>query len=184
MPRRMPMNKTTARVIVAYQCNRSCPGCCNTHGNAVRKIEGIQELLKYKEIIITGGEPMLMPTELNEFITRLKGINDYKGKIFLYTALFDALNERHRKVLSRVDGITYTIHSEASDNDIKLLKWLSCLSILGSAGFSSRLIIDNRIYDRYDFSNIDLTNWDVIRKLQWKDHCEPAPNEELVEFLL
>jgi len=37
--------KKTARVIVTYKCNRSCPGCCNGHGNKVKKINDIQELL-------------------------------------------------------------------------------------------------------------------------------------------
>jgi hypothetical protein len=83
-----------------------------------------------------------------------------------------------------MNGITYTIHAEATDADIMILKSLSKLTVLKEPNFSSRLIIDSRVYDHYDFSNIDLTNWDVIRKLQWKDHCEPAPNEELVEFLL
>lgn len=175
--------KQTARVIVTYKCNRSCPGCCNGHGNAVKKIEDIRELLGYEEIILTGGEPMLLKSKLLEFISGLKA-REYNGKIYIYTAFFDAWNEHDRKALSMVDGITYTIHAEANDSDINLLKRLSCLSILGFQNFSSRLIIDSRVYDRYDFSNIDLTNWDVIRKLQWKDYCPPAPNEELIEFLL
>jgi hypothetical protein len=149
----------------------------------VRKIEDVQELLGYEEIILTGGEPMLYLMELNDFVVALRNIG-YKGNIYLYTATVNISSPGVMRLLRDIDGITYTIHAEANDSDIKLLKSLSSLSILGYENFSSRLIIDSRVYDRYDFSNIDLTNWDVIRKLQWKDYCPPAPNEELVEFLL
>jgi len=175
--------KTTARVIVTYNCNRNCPGCCNEHGNAVYKTDVINELLMYKELIITGGEPVLISEKVMDFISRLRELG-YIGKIFLYTAAFDGYNLYHHAVLKQVDGITFTIHAEATDRDIISLKALSKQSILDKSNYSSRLIIDNRVYDHYDFSNIDLKKWDVIRKLQWKDECKPAENEILTEFLL
>lgn len=174
--------KKTARVIVTYKCNRSCPGCCNGHGNSVRKIENIEELLGYEEIILTGGEPMLLGSTLQEFIQKLR-VGMYSGKIYLYTAHWKDSRFNH-EIIKMVNGITFTIHAEAVDADIISLKWLSKQKRLAEPNFSSRLIIDSRVYEKYDFSNIDLTNWDVIRKLQWKDYCPPAPNEELVEFLL
>jgi organic radical activating enzyme len=175
--------KKTARVIATYKCNRSCPGCCNGHGNSVKKIDDIHELIGYEEIILTGGEPMTIEGSLLKFIIDLKD-NGYCGKIYLYTAYWNNRNKIHGSILGLVDGITYTIHAEANDEDIKSLKSISDIEDLSYSNFSSRLIIDNRVYDRYDLSNIDLTNWDVIRKLQWKDECKPAANEELVEFLL
>ena len=42
-----------------------------------------------------------------------------------------------------------------------------------------RLFIDKRVYDRYDLSNICMKTWDVVRKLEWKEKCDPAENEEL-----
>lgn len=174
--------KKSARVIVTYKCNRSCPGCCNSHGNEVRKINDIQELLRYEEIILTGGEPMLLGEKLLGFIERLRGL-DYEGDIYLYTAYWKPILN-HLHIIKAVDGITFTIHAESTDVDVKCLKWLSENERLSNMNFSSRLIIDSRIYDRYDFSNINFTNWDVIRKLQWKDKCEPAENEDLVSYLL
>jgi hypothetical protein len=149
----------------------------------VRKIEDIRELLGFEEIILTGGEPTLLGLMLNGFVYSLKDLG-YKGKIFLYTATVDIYSPSIMRLLRDIDGITYTIHAEANDGDIKLLKSLSSLSILGYVNFSSRLIIDSRVFEKYDLSNINLNNWDVIRKLQWKDYCPPAENEELVEFLL
>ncbi len=174
--------KKTARVIVTYKCNRSCPGCCNTHGNTVKKIEDIRELLGYEEIILTGGEPMLLVGKLMEFVSGLKA-RGYNGKIYLYTAYWKD-NRFNHEIIKMVNGITFTIHAEVNDSDIIALRTLSRQNRLADPKFSSRLIIDSRVYDRYDLSNIDLTNWDVIRKLQWKDYCPPAPNEDLVEFLL
>lgn len=176
------MEKKTARVIVTYNCNRSCPGCCNQHGNSVRKVTNIEELLKYEEIIVTGGEPMLVLSDVLALVSTLKVLG-YAGRFYLYTAFWKP-NFKNIAILDEFDGITFTIHAEASDADIIALKHLSKESILKSANFSSRLIIDSRVYDKYDLSNIDLKNWDVVRKLQWKDKCEPAPNEELIEYLL
>lgn len=174
--------KKTARMIATFQCNRNCPGCCNGHGNEVKKIEDIHELLGYEEIILTGGEPMLLGNKLIDFIRTLRELC-YEGDIYLYTAYWKPITN-HINIINAVDGITFTIHAEATDVDIKCLKWLSQNKRLSNFNFSSRLIVDSRCYDRYDFSNIDLTNWDVIRKLQWKDKCEPAENEDLISYLL
>lgn len=179
----MSKSKTTARLIVTYRCNRSCPGCCNEHGNSVREIEDIQELLKYDEIILTGGEPMLLGFKLGQFISTIRE-EGYKGKIYIYTAFFDEKSILHRNIIKNSDGITYTIHAESNDVDIKALKSLSEMPALQWEDFSSRLIIDSRVYDRYDFSNINFSHWDVIRKLKWKDECKPAEHEELLYFPL
>lgn len=179
----MSKPKTAGRLIVTYRCNRSCPGCCNSHDNSVREISDINELLKYDEIVITGGEPMLIVEQTINFKSKLAQMG-YIGKTYLYTAYFDGCNLYHHDIINRVDGITYTIHAEANDSDILALKMLSRQDVLSNLYYSSRLIVDSRVYDRYDLSNIDLTNWDVIRKLEWKDKCEPAKHEELLYFPL
>ena len=77
--------KKTARVIVTFQCNRRCPGCCNSNLPEYRKVHTDEELMGYQEIVITGGEPMLIPGKTLEFINRMwdKG---YRGKMYLYTS--------------------------------------------------------------------------------------------------
>lgn len=78
--------KKTARVIVTFRCNRKCPGCCNLNLPEYRKVHTDEELMEYQEIVITGGEPMLIPGKTLEFINRMwdKG---YRGKMYLYTSL-------------------------------------------------------------------------------------------------
>lgn len=48
-----------ARVIVTMKCNRKCKGCCNEHLGEINRVD-FEDLFKYDEICITGGEPMLM----------------------------------------------------------------------------------------------------------------------------
>lgn len=175
--------KRSARVIVTYNCNRNCPGCCNNHGNKIEEIEDINDFLAYDEIIITGGEPLLLRTKILDFISNLKRIG-YDKKIYLYTSFWEKNNLCHQSIINMVNGITYTLHAEANDKDIIALRNLSNNKRLMDESFNARLIIDKRCYNNYDFSNINFKNWSVIRKLQWKDVCEPASNEDLVSFLL
>lgn len=86
--------------------------------------------------------------------------------------------------MKELDGFTFTLHAECTDADIIALKNLSNSGVLQDKGFSSRLVIDKRVYDRYDLSNINFSRWSVIRKSEWKEKCDPADNEELVIYEL
>lgn len=174
--------KKTARVIVTLNCNRRCPGCCNINLPEHRKVSTDEELMGYQEIVITGGEPMLIPGKLLEFINRMwdKG---YRGKMYLYTSFWNG-KEISKEILKELDGFTFTLHAECTDADITALKNLSNSGILQNKDFSSRLIIDKRVYERYDLSNSNFSRWDVIRKLEWKEKCDTADNEELIIYEL
>ena len=69
------------------------------------------------------------------------------------------------------------VHKADTDEDIRNLKYMS--SNLYDEDLDMRLFIDKRVYDRYDLSNICMKTWDVVRKLEWKEKCDPAENEEL-----
>lgn len=170
--------KKTARVIVTFKCNRSCPGCCNTDLPPYRTIHRPEDLLNYEEIVITGGEPLLIDICVYQLLRDLKEA-EYNGRIYMYTAMWGALHS-YAVILNDLDGITFTLHAECTDMDIYALNRLS--KELQSRWINSRLFIDTRVYERYDLSNIDLTGWSVIRKLQWQEHCDPAPNEDLIYF--
>lgn len=173
--------KTTARVILTFRCNRACPGCCNGQLPEHRNIYKSDELMNYEELVLTGGEPMLFQEEVISLIDSLRQ-RGYTGKVYMYTSFWDD-TLRSKVLLSKLDGFTFTLHAECTDKDIMALKALSACGVLKSHDtFHSRLIIDKRVYDRYDLSNIDLREWDVIRKLEWKESCDPAPNEDLLVY--
>lgn len=51
-------------------------------------------------------------------------------------------------ILKHLDGITVTVHAEATDEDIRNLKYMS--SNIYDEDLDMRLFIDKRVYDRYD----------------------------------
>ncbi len=175
-----------ARIIVTTKCNRHCKGCCNDQ-EAFKNIEcldDINSLLEFEEIIITGGEPMLIASEVYLFLSDLRKRLLYPGKIYIYTALFnELLIEDYSRIMDFADGLTYTLHYEATDQEVTWLAFLSKL-LPCMADRVYRLSIDSRLYNRYDFSNIDLSAWSVIRKIQWQDNCQLPPGERLFIYQL
>ena len=75
------------RLLVTTKCNRHCVGCCNNSYDLenLPVAHDNDEFLKYSEIIITGGEPMLNPYEVVKLVNRLRSITD--AKLILYTAV-------------------------------------------------------------------------------------------------
>lgn len=71
----------------------------------------VVEHFNYKEIMITGGEPLLFPEKLANLAESIKTVQKLaygnKGKLFLYTALADMLPNYIRYF----DGVVYTPHS-------------------------------------------------------------------------
>lgn len=61
-----------ARVVVTEDCNH-------------RIITDIKELKNYSEVMITGGEPMLIPEKVLEFTRQLNKMG-YGRDLYLYTA--------------------------------------------------------------------------------------------------
>lgn len=118
---------------------------------------------------------MLFANSLLNFIKKLKRQNRGQ-KIFLYTAYLRM--DEHIKILNKLDGITVTLHAEATDDDIRNLKYMS-ENLYGEC-LDMRLFVDERVYSKYDLSNICMETWDVVRKLQWKEKCDPAEHEDLL----
>lgn len=167
--------KRTARLIVTYSCDRNCPGCCNNQPQNVTKVD-IKSLRGYEEVVLTGGEPMLLGDKFLIGLIKTLRKQNKNQRIYLYTA--NTSLDEHIKVLDLLDGVTVTLHAEATDDDIRGLKYMS--EYLWGEDLDLRLFIDERVYGRYDLSNIRMSAWDVVRKLQWKDKCEPADNEDLL----
>ena len=108
-----------AKVIVTKDCKRRCKGCSMRALGLIEKVS-FDDLFKYEEIHITGGEPMLISDRCVEMVHRLR-LNGYAGKIYLYTA------DAHRvgsywaanMLIDDVDGITFTVHYNSNRDKLK-----------------------------------------------------------------
>jgi hypothetical protein len=180
---------TKARVIVTTRCNRNCENCCNKEEvfNNHKVITDVRDLLSYDEIMITGGEPMLIPGEVIHLLIELREHFKYQKPIYLYTAYYNhsTLFGYYRQIFRYLDGLQYTVHNEATDREIIELRQMSDLvRLFGNGNSSLRLSIDSRLYDRYDFSNIDFSGWSVVRKMKWMLNCPLPKGEELIIYNL
>lgn len=177
--------KKTARVIVTYDCHRNCPNCCNEHLKNVLEVK-FDDLLKYEEVVITGGEPMMIGARVVEMIHRLRA-SGYKGMIWLYTADLNANRWPDKAVLREVSGVTYTFHYEYTQRDISVLKRLTeYLSKIDTSNMHNRLIIDSRLLHELNWEDIipgmGAGAWDCVRWLEWKNDECPIPNNEELLF--
>jgi organic radical activating enzyme len=115
------MDKKTARVIITFDCERSCDYCCNKYKSLMDKgihIDDIVPLFNYDEICITGGEPMLYPERTLTIIKRLKQYVKQTTKIYLYTAKY-VNNSNSRYIRCLVNGIHFTLHKTSTKEDVK-----------------------------------------------------------------
>lgn len=184
--------KKTARVIVTYDCPRHCENCCNEHIGNVPEVK-FEDLLKYEELVVSVGEPMLLAPRVVEMIHRLRA-KGYTGKIWLYTSQIKTARWADRAVLNEVDGITYTLHHKPSQTDLrdarKLNKYILENLDNRTHDRSDRILIDSRCYTDEVLSIIGLEagvsslfHWTSIKPLVWKDdECPIAENEELVFY--
>ena len=88
------------RLLVTTKCPNKCPMCCNNSWDFSKL--PVVEHFNYKEIKITGGEPLLFPEKLANLAESIKTVQKLaygnKGKLFLYTALADMLFNIRKKI--------------------------------------------------------------------------------------
>lgn len=128
-----------ARLLVTLKCHRTCSYCCNNHQGtkeAMRVCRDKEELLKYDDIMLSGGEPLLY----FDLTLALAAYYRTHGKrVFLYTTLWPRVHGN--LLLHQLDGIQYSLHSNAwSAYDHHCLERLQ-EDLLGWEG-SSRLAIE------------------------------------------
>ena len=165
------------RLIVTTKCNKSCEGCCNKQFdiNSLPTIEP-NEMVQYDEIYITGGEPMEVPGIVETLIYYLRTIENYQGKIIIYTTDLYTLGEIY-DLCYNIDGITVTLHDnndldEFEDTMRRYLEfnrqWLR--------GKSLRL---NIFKDVKIPKKKYLKGWIIKDNIEWIDNCPLPEGEEL-----
>lgn len=168
------MGKEKLRLLVTSQCPNKCPMCCNNSWDFSKL--PVVEHFNYKEVMITGGEPLLFLDKVAILADSIKNSNklaysnDVRG--FIYTALADDI----LNILPRVDGVVFTPHSE---KDIE--SFLKANRIMGL--FPETVI--NKSLRLNLFSNMkslipestDLSHWQV-KDIIWIKDCPVPPDEE------
>jgi organic radical activating enzyme len=101
------------RLLITEKCNRNCEGCCNQYWDfeSLPTFNYLKELTEYNELIITGGEPML----IREVCSSLAYLAHYINPdilVYLYTAKTTPLKHL-TYMLPLLDGICITIHEQS-----------------------------------------------------------------------
>lgn len=167
----------TARIILTFDCNRRCVGCCNDSMDLMSQakvISKVSDLAGYDEVIVTGGEPFLHPDSLVDFLKEVRALRP-RPRIYLYTAMY------HRGalpyVLPLVNGIHYTLHAEATHKDVDAFHAFQNYAEYFT-GHSFRLYVDNRCCIPVF---VKPSVWQRVEMKGWIDNgnCPLPPNETL-----
>lgn len=159
------------RLLITEQCNRNCKLCVNKQYN-LAKLHVESHISKYKEIILTGGEPMLDVNYLIEVIEFIKDHVSVNTKIWLHTAKVDDIYAT-LSVLDLINGLTLTIHN---DKDIPALVALDGELWCGSPRWKNKSF-KLCMFEGIELPELNICNWD-IHHIKWLKDC-PLPEGEV-----
>ena len=158
------------RVILTKKCPRQCIDCINNFDPVINKAKKINlEQIKSNgdDIVLTGGEPGIYP-QLENVVEKLHGQNP-DAKIYIYSAL---ANKRISDILPKVDGLSFTLHDDASELDIaSFLKLQKRMKEIKNKypEKSYRLYIDSRLDKDIP---IELDLYTRVNKMKWMNEEE------------
>lgn len=156
------------RLLVTPYCNRNCVGCCNKDWQ-LDKLPRVESFGAFDEIILTGGEPLLYPTLTLGIIEMIRRVTN--APIYVYTA--ESRLPFVLPVLSRVDGLTLTLHEPADVVGFQLLN-IALLDYYTGLRKSLRL----NVFEGVDLTGTDLKLWKVKTGIRWIPNC-PLPEGEV-----
>lgn len=173
--------KRTARVLITKDCPRDCLKCCNktkVFEDNVRTLDSLENFRGkyYKEIIITGGEPMLYPEQTLAIIKSLRLQCGDDVKLYLYTAMYHPVL---LDIFDWIDGIQYSLHDNKGSVDLSFIQVAIAFTRSEQPNsISFRLFVENTMTDSvyiYPFL------WDRITCGPMIDEC-PLPEHEDLFF--
>ena len=172
-----------ARVLITKKCFRGCEGCCNDNIDIQMNMKSanLTDLLKYDEIVLTGGEPMQhkgLTTKVIKDLTKL----GYRGKIILYTSLIT------RELYYLIDrgmlqGVTFTLHDKLYKNEVRRLKHFSKRLGAISPKTHMRFKIEKKIEKKHHIliaKHIKML-WNRFESIEWFENGEcPIIEDDLL----
>lgn len=171
-----------ARLVLTTKCNRACEGCCNESidWTKVTCAKSVEDLEKYEEVIITGGEPCLNYEALMELAIGLKRAGK---RLYLQTAWYPKEQDVRGDLFMVFDGITYTLHDTLMDDDLGRLDAMAVRYRFLGLECNLRLNVDWRIWERLLYGDTVREAFSEIREMEWKDDCPIPEGEELVYWV-
>ena len=134
------------------------------------EIDSLDSLREYKEVLITGGEPMLYPNA----VLKMAGILSEHSDVYLYTAKYD---DKLIAITEHLKGVTFTLHKGATLGDM-LGFWCAqeAFRAFHGDGKTFRLALDHEItYKMLIYPYV----WSMIKIKDWKARCVVPENEDL-----
>jgi len=160
------------RLLLTAECNRACAGCCNRQYD-LSALPACRSYRGYREIMLTGGEPMLDPPMVSRVALAVR--EQTFAPVYLYTAKTDEPLVLFTLLLTRLDGVTITLHDKSDVEPFRnfavLVRGLGHLRSLRVNVF--RPIPLEAIADV-----LALASWRVKADMEWIENC-PLPDDEV-----
>ena len=137
------------------------------------EIDSVARLKDYSEVVITGGEPLLDVERTLEVINNIKAQNS-NVKVYLHTAYYPGW-QKLGQVLRVVDGLSYTLHEGASEEDIFNFTEVQDM-ILDYPMKSFRLMV---FQNNFEVIPVIPVAWNRIKIENPMNNCPLPANEDL-----
>lgn len=158
------------RLLMTDQCSRACAGCCNKDWN-LKALPVCEDLTGWNEVIMTGGEPMLVPKRIIDTALAIP----HGTRILVYTAKIDNPTAT-LGVLSMVHGMTITLHDQA---DVPAFIDLNNLMDKWFMYWMDFRTLRLNVFKGVELpSDLHLGRWAVKRDIEWIPNC-PLPRGEV-----
>lgn len=165
------------RLLVHETCNRYCELCCNQSPlHDLDDLPVCEDFTPYKEVILTGGEPMLDPLTVSTIIWQVRTVNP-QAKVYMYTAK-STPPANLLLTLSELDGLTLTLHEQ---KDVPAFQKLQLWR-----GHYADLVKDKSLWLNYFEADVSLRHVNTVgwelRPLQWEENCPLPENEVFMRY--
>lgn len=172
----MDINKKL-RLLVTTNCPNKCPMCCNNSWDFSKL--PIVDRWDYEQIMLTGGEPLLMMDRCCQLLESIRTVTSSMGiypKIYIYTAICNS--EDLTKVLSYVDGIVLTPHDIKSAEKFKEFNKSVNMTKTWKYSIPEHKSLRLNLFPEIKeyLNNEDLSAW-CVKDMQWIKDC-PVPDGE------
>lgn len=166
------------RLLVTKKCPRDCEGCCNKDWN-LDKLPVVKHY-NYKEIFITGGEPLDPYTTWGKTELLLDYLNHIDvspaRKVYVYTT-----NTNSHNILWKCDGVTLTLHDQQAADEFFSYEYDKFKQTVKTLKYGHNKLVSLRlnIFKGIDIpDDVDLRDWVVKRDIVWIPNC-PLPEDEV-----